>query len=96
MEAIFRAVVDQSLKYFTSKNICLVTIGEQTAPRNFFLVVAMYMTPMRRDGSKKLVGATKLLSQGDVEVGTLSCTKSKDLRYRADKIIFKGEKKPIL
>lgn len=54
------------------------------------------MTPMRRDGSKKLVGATKLLSQGDVEVGTLSCTKSKDLRYRADKIIFKGEKKPIL
>ena len=25
------------------------------------------MTPMRKDGSKKLVGATKILSQGDVE-----------------------------
>ena len=92
MEVISGTVVDQSLKYFISKNICLLTIGKKKCTKKNFLVVAMYMNPMRRDGSKKLVGATKILSQGDVEVGTLSCTKSKDLRDRADRTIFSRKK----
>ena len=92
MEVISGTVVDQSLKYFISKNICLLTIGKKNCTNKNILVVAMYMNPMRRDGSKKLVGATKILSQGDVEVETLSCTKSKDLRDRADRTIFSRKK----
>jgi len=49
------------------------------------------MNPMRRDGSKKLVGATKILSQGDVEVETLSCTKSKDLRDCSNRFLEQNQ-----